>query len=271
MDWFRFYNEVVDDPKAQRLEPSLFKSWVNVLCLASKNGGKLPSNADLAFSMRMSEESVAAVLSALEAVELLDRTENGLVPHNWEVRQYKSDSSTGRVKQHRERKKQSSDSVTRNVTETLDETHQSRAETEQSRAEQSAPPAKEIVSQTQRLERLLGLDETDYVKHVRNVETVVKLREDGCDFERHILKAAESVKSGSARAISYIRPKALELLEAERKVKSMPTPFENTDARGWSDRLEHFNKTSRWLAKWGPRPDEPGCRAPSHLTKRDAA
>ena len=47
--WFRFYDEALDDPKVQRLAPHLFKTWINLLCLASKEDGTMPSNDDIAF------------------------------------------------------------------------------------------------------------------------------------------------------------------------------------------------------------------------------
>ena len=40
--WFRLYNDVINDPKVQRLDGETFKAWINILCLASKGGGVLP-------------------------------------------------------------------------------------------------------------------------------------------------------------------------------------------------------------------------------------
>ena len=40
--WFRVYDDLVDDPKVQRLDPSLFKALINLWCLTSANGGVLP-------------------------------------------------------------------------------------------------------------------------------------------------------------------------------------------------------------------------------------
>jgi len=37
--WFRVHDDLVDDPKVQRLDPRLFKALVNLWCLASANGG----------------------------------------------------------------------------------------------------------------------------------------------------------------------------------------------------------------------------------------
>lgn len=109
--WFRFYDAALDDPKVQRLSGDLFKSWINLLCLASRNGGRLPDLPDVSFAMRISEAEVQSVIGKLSVAGLMDATEDGWEPHNWAARQYKSDSSTERVREHR-----------RNVPETLPET-----------------------------------------------------------------------------------------------------------------------------------------------------
>jgi hypothetical protein len=114
MRWFRFYDDTVNDPKVQRLPPEMFKTWVNLLCIASKHDGVLPSLADLAFTMRVSEGQLESRLEYLSKVGLFDETETGTVPHNWNGRQYKSDDSNERVKRHRQRK--------RNVTATANAT-----------------------------------------------------------------------------------------------------------------------------------------------------
>lgn len=114
MRWFRFYAEVVDDPKAQRLPADLFRSWVNLLCMACVNGGFIPPMADVAFKLRMSVAKATKQVSALVTAGLLDEKEGTLRPHNWNGRQFESDDSSNRVKEFRKRK--------RNVTPTVTET-----------------------------------------------------------------------------------------------------------------------------------------------------
>lgn len=131
MAWWRAHDEAVDDPKLQRLSGDLFKTWFNLLCLASRNGGLLPPMKDIAFGLRKSEKEVKRVLDALIGAGLFDVSETGTEPHNWNGRQYQSDVSTNRVRQFRKRKKERS-----NVT---DETVSGNAP-EQSRADIGAPP-----------------------------------------------------------------------------------------------------------------------------------
>lgn len=114
MRWFRMYDDVLDDPKVQRLTPSLFKSWVNLLCLASKSevNGSLPGVAEIAFRLRLTEAQARKTLAELRAAGLLDETETGVTPHNWGIRQRQSDDVAKRVAKHRA-------AVTRNVTDPL--------------------------------------------------------------------------------------------------------------------------------------------------------
>jgi predicted transcriptional regulator len=108
--WFRLHEEILDDPKVQRLSGDDFKAWINLLCLASKHGGKLPPLADIAFALRLPIETVSTVLERLLNGGLIVRRSGGAdgghyAPHNWAERQYKSDTSTGRVKRFRQRSK----------------------------------------------------------------------------------------------------------------------------------------------------------------------
>lgn len=116
--WFRLYCEVVDDPKVQELSPETFQGWINVLCLAGKNKGTLPSMKHMAFSLRRSESDVKKLLAELISCGLLDKKGDIIQPHNWGNRQFLSDSSTDRVKRFRQRSR----NVSGSVSETLNET-----------------------------------------------------------------------------------------------------------------------------------------------------
>src|SRR5512139_3757277 len=135
--WFRFYDDAVNDPKVQRLEPRLFKAWVNLLCLAARNDGWLPSIEDVSFSLRMSEDDIGDIVNALISCGLIDEFDGRFSPHNWEERQYKSDSSAERMRRHRKRHSDvTSDGggdVTSDVTVTVQNRAETEADTEQSR------------------------------------------------------------------------------------------------------------------------------------------
>ena len=122
MRWFRFHSEALDDPKVQRLAPNLFKTWVNLLCIAAQAGGRLPSVDDIAFRLRLSASEAEQQLSDLILAGLIDiGPDGGRSPHNWASRQYASDDSKSRVRKHREKKKRDAQQPD-NTNETPNET-----------------------------------------------------------------------------------------------------------------------------------------------------
>jgi hypothetical protein len=122
--WFRVYDGLVDDPKVQRLDPLLFMTLINLWCLASANGGLLPSIDEIAFKLRMKSQKVQRILHALKTAGLLEDDERGTHPHNWEGRQHKSDGEdpTAAERARRYRNRQRNDGVTRPVTSRFPET-----------------------------------------------------------------------------------------------------------------------------------------------------
>ncbi len=131
--WYRMYNSVVHDPKVQRLPATLFKAWVNMLCIASENGGCLPPIETIAYTLHLTEKRAARLILSLERENLLESRNGHIVPHNWHGRQFQSDGSTPRVKAFRERHKKQEDSspgnVSCNVSETAELPFQKRPET----------------------------------------------------------------------------------------------------------------------------------------------
>ena len=110
--WFRFYDDAINDPKALKLSDKTYRIWVGILCIASKNDGALPSFEDMAIMLRMKAEKLQPELEKLIAAELIDHDDDGLRPHNWNTRQYKSDVSNERVQRHRERQRNVTPAVT---------------------------------------------------------------------------------------------------------------------------------------------------------------
>ena len=130
--WLRLYVRTLNNPKVQRLPLGDFKGWVNLLCLAKEHDGDIPPAEDVAFRLRLSKRKAEALLKSLKFNGLID----GDKMHNWDEMQYQSDSSSERVKRHRERSKAQqgvSSNVSSNVSETVQIQKQSRTETEQNR------------------------------------------------------------------------------------------------------------------------------------------
>jgi hypothetical protein len=147
--WFRFYRSVLDSKKVQALSPVLFKGWINVLCCADDDG-ILPTVADCAWKMRAEEAKVSQLIDDLISRGLFDRDADGAVrAHDWAEHQFKSDSSTDRVKRHRENKKQQDGTVTGNVTES-EQTAGKERQRNVSPALQGTPPDTDTDSETER-------------------------------------------------------------------------------------------------------------------------
>jgi hypothetical protein len=106
MRWFRIYSEMLNDEKVQLLSPELFKTWVNLLCVAATRDGVLPAAEKLAFQLRVSPHEMQLRIEDLILAGLIDiRPDKTFEPHNWQQRQWKSDDSAERVRKHREAKK----------------------------------------------------------------------------------------------------------------------------------------------------------------------
>lgn len=117
--WFRFYNTAPDSPKVLLLTDAQFRAWVMLLSLASKLGGVIPGSIDLiAKTLRKPAQKAADTIQVLLSAGLLDATDAGYEPHNWNERQFKSDTSTPRVKRFRAKSRNVSETPQRQSTET---------------------------------------------------------------------------------------------------------------------------------------------------------
>lgn len=142
--WFRIHNTIVDNPKIQRLPDSLVRPWLNLVALANGNGGSLPAIGDVAFRLRLTDAKCETLIETFLQRRLFDKTDDGIVPHDWNDWQYQSDVSTERVKQFRERQ--------RNVSETPDETDQRQSRDRAEKTDANASVARK--PRTQRRTRL---------------------------------------------------------------------------------------------------------------------
>jgi hypothetical protein len=138
--WFRLDDDVINDPKILLLPEAMRWIWIAFLCIASKNAGIFPSIEVVALSLRVKPTKAAEYLTRLVKAGLIDKTETGFEPHNWNARQYKSDVSTQRVKRFRNGK--------RNVSETAPETE---AENRKKDSEADASGAEAPIDHRKRL------------------------------------------------------------------------------------------------------------------------
>lgn len=102
MKWFRMYDELLDDPKVQKLPDAAFRCWVNLLCLANrgKPRGRIRQD-DISYALRMDEKRTDKMVAYFLEHDLLEWDGEYLAPHGWDSRQFASDNVTERSRQHR--------------------------------------------------------------------------------------------------------------------------------------------------------------------------
>lgn len=126
--WFRFYNAALNNPKVQKLSGDLFKAWINILCVTSQCDA-IPNVTELCFYLRVTEDECHKIISELLTAGLIHEKNKGYIPHDWDEMQYKSDTSTERMKRHRDKKRDGNGDVT--------VTAQIRSDLDQNRSDQS--------------------------------------------------------------------------------------------------------------------------------------
>lgn len=119
--WFRFYSDALRNPKVAALTDREFRLWVKLLAVAADNDGFIPEVGLLKHVLNGRLDHLLTGVKALSNAGLIDPKEDGYEPHNWSKFQYKSDTSTDRVKKHR---------AERNVSETPPEQNRTEAETD---------------------------------------------------------------------------------------------------------------------------------------------
>ena len=107
--WWRAYDDAASDPKLGLLSDELHRAWFNLMCIASANDGEFPPIKQIAYTLRVKPERAAAIMAELHSAGLLDKTEAGFAPHNWNKRQYKADvtdpTASERMKRYRSNKR----------------------------------------------------------------------------------------------------------------------------------------------------------------------
>ena len=101
--WFRLYSEFAHDPKVQMLSEAMQRRYVMLLCLKCSETLETLHETELAFQLRLDETELLETKKLFISKNFIDKNWNIL---NWNKRQFVSDSSTMRVRKHRNKKKQ---------------------------------------------------------------------------------------------------------------------------------------------------------------------
>lgn len=114
MDWFRLYHEFATDPKVQSLSEAMQRRLIMLMCLRCSNTLETLQEQDICFALRIDETELATTKAVFIQKKFIDEHWAIL---QWDKRQKPSDSSTERVRKHREAQKQLQERPC-NVTET---------------------------------------------------------------------------------------------------------------------------------------------------------
>jgi hypothetical protein len=99
--WFRLYSEFSDDPKVQMMPEAMQRRLIMLLCERCKC--ETLHETERAFHWRITETELAETKTLFIKKGFIDDDWNLL---NWDRRQFLSDSSTDRVRKHRQASKQ---------------------------------------------------------------------------------------------------------------------------------------------------------------------
>ena len=233
MSWFRVHTSLRDNAKVQRLKPQDFKNLINIWCIAKEGDGVIPCLPDLAFKLRMTDQQADRALAALS--ELIEKKDDGTYyPHDWNEHQYKSDVSTNRVKQFRERR----GNVSGNQIETPPEYRVQTTDTEETPIPLSAPKAGAVD---------IWFETEFWPKWLRRPDD---------DLPGPALKAARSV----AKTVA-IRKQIMAAVEACRADRQEKEPGYRVSARRWLregmwevSAVESAKPQELWPGQLGGRP-----------------
>jgi hypothetical protein len=102
--WFRFYSDAMRHPKVASLSDKEFRLWCDLLCVASERDGSIPPLSDLRHILKRRLDHLSTGVERLISARLIVRLGDAYAPYGWDEKQYKSDTSTDRVKRYREKR-----------------------------------------------------------------------------------------------------------------------------------------------------------------------
>ena len=139
MQWFRVYNEILDDPKVAKMDGETFRCFIYLLAISSEqetNGIINMSVFDISWRIRVPINTLEAAIAYFLENNILVKKDDSFVITNWKKRQFASDNVGQRVKRYREKQCNVTSNVSGNVIEAEADTEaDTEAEAEQKQSE----------------------------------------------------------------------------------------------------------------------------------------
>lgn len=258
--WFRFYSAAMRNPKVAALSDRDFRLWVALLAASSENDGRLPHADELKHLLRMRLDHLLTGLDRLIKAGLIDALEHGYAPHHWEKFQYKSDSSTPRVREHR---------LKGNVSETPPEADTEQRQIIEPIAQQveprRAPPM--LLDKLFEAAGIAGFREERHPQLLK-LSPITALIDRGYDLEADILPIIrERAPNKTFQSWAFFTGAIIDAHKSKAAIPQKPAAV----AEDWPTRLKVWHEDATWHSAWGPKPGEPKCRVPDELLRSAAA
>lgn len=105
--WIKFWVEVIDDPKMGRLSDNLWRRFFECCALAGElnQDGRIPSVPDIAWRLRVDEETLRIEFDQLSRIGLLDHIAVDPLDHHWIVTNFDKRQSTMSAAERMRRKR----------------------------------------------------------------------------------------------------------------------------------------------------------------------
>lgn len=99
------------------------------------------------------------------------------------------------------------------------------------------------------------------------IQPIVDLLAKGYDLDADVLPVIREKADPSRRSWSYFVTIIVQRQAEKQAIPAKPAP----PSIDWNSRLDAYRDHGLWPHGWGPKPGEPGCRAPSEVVGRHAA
>ena len=215
MDWFRLYAEFATDPKVQMMDESMQRRLVMLFCLQCSNGietfHETEREAAIAFALRISDEELAETKALFIHKGFID---SDWSLRNWNKRQYVSDSSTARVRKHREAKKQAQKEDETLLKRSSNALEQNRTDTEVntlSGKPDAAPEPLDTVQAKEAIDYLNEKTKSGFQKVETNLRMVRARLAEGFSLEvvKSVIDRQVDRWGSDPKMSEYLRPKTL--------------------------------------------------------------
>lgn len=263
MIWFRLHTEILDDPKIQTLDPKIYKIYINTLCHAARRekNGNIGTIFDVSYALRETKSTVSSAFHTLEELGLIETVGETFHIPQWKKKQYKSDTSTERVKKHRAKVKRS-----RNVTVTAPEQSRTDTDTEKNIKKKN---------KTNKLEKDFGEFWELCLRKEAKAQALINYKKARKNTDKDLIH--NSMKAYSDNCINEDTEKQFIKRPSNWLTAGMYNdqlemnghdPLKQSDGE-WRARIKGYKRNGGWHDEWGFKPDENGNDIPEAILKEN--